>query len=131
MTRRPKLPSQILKRSVAVDRHKTSISLEAAFWSALREVAALERLSIPQLVSRIDTDGQHVKRILISQAICVGPLLPARGGKNEAMIRRPKLASQNVKRLVVVGARKTSVGFLAGHEGNCGTARRASLQAHY
>ena len=66
MIRRAELPSQILKRSVAVDRHRTSISLEAAFWSALREVAAVEGLSIPQLVSRIDTQRRSYGRKLVT-----------------------------------------------------------------
>jgi predicted DNA-binding ribbon-helix-helix protein len=44
---------------MAIDRHKTSISLEPAFWSALKEIAASEELSIPQLVSRIDTEREH------------------------------------------------------------------------
>ena len=59
MIRRPGLESQILKRSLAIDGHKTSISLEAAFWSALKEIAAREGISVPTLVSRIDTDRQH------------------------------------------------------------------------
>jgi predicted DNA-binding ribbon-helix-helix protein len=59
MSRRPKLASQTLKRSLAIDGHKTSISLEAAFWSALKEIAAHEGISVPTLVARIDTDRQH------------------------------------------------------------------------
>jgi predicted DNA-binding ribbon-helix-helix protein len=59
MIHRPELPSQILKRSVAIDRQKTSLSLEAAFWLALKEIAAHQRVSIPTLVSRIDTERQH------------------------------------------------------------------------
>jgi hypothetical protein len=38
MIHRPELPSQILKRSVAIDRQKTSLSLEAAFWLALTTI---------------------------------------------------------------------------------------------
>jgi predicted DNA-binding ribbon-helix-helix protein len=49
----------MLKRSVAIARHKTSLSLEVAFWNALKEIAAHEGISIGQLVSRIDADRQH------------------------------------------------------------------------
>jgi len=59
MSRWPKLASQTLKRSLAIDGHKTSISLEAAFWSALKEIAAHEGISLPTLVSRIDAERQH------------------------------------------------------------------------
>ena len=59
MSRWPKLASQTLKRSLAIDGHKTSISLEAAFWGALKEIAARERISVPTLVTRIDTERQH------------------------------------------------------------------------
>lgn len=59
MIRRPGLGSQVLKRSVAIGQHKTSISLEAGFWDGLKEVAAHEGISVPVLVTRIDTDRQH------------------------------------------------------------------------
>ena len=47
------------KRSLAIDGHKTNVSLEAAFWDALKEIAARERISVPTLVNRIDTERQH------------------------------------------------------------------------
>jgi predicted DNA-binding ribbon-helix-helix protein len=47
-------PGEIVRRSVTVSRHRTSISLERAFWSALEEVARTEGTSIDALVSRID-----------------------------------------------------------------------------
>ena len=59
MIRRPKLATQMLKRSIALSRHKTSISLEAGFWDGLKEIAARERVSIAALVTRIDADRQH------------------------------------------------------------------------
>ena len=59
MIRRPKLASKILKQSIMLGRHKTSISLEAAFWDSLKEIAARERVSIAALVTRIDADRQH------------------------------------------------------------------------
>ena len=47
-------PGEIVKRSVVVSHHRTSISLERAFWSALADVARAEGASVNQLVSRID-----------------------------------------------------------------------------
>ena len=43
-----------VKRSFTLSGHRTSISLEAAFWEALREAAAAERVSLAELVGRID-----------------------------------------------------------------------------
>lgn len=42
------------KRSFSIRGHRTSISLEAAFWEALREVAAQRGQSLAQLVGQID-----------------------------------------------------------------------------
>lgn len=44
----------IRKRSVVVAGHRTSISLEAAFWVALKRIATAERTSINALVEEID-----------------------------------------------------------------------------
>jgi predicted DNA-binding ribbon-helix-helix protein len=43
-----------VKRSFNIAGHRTSISLEAPFWEALKEVAARERVSMAQLIARID-----------------------------------------------------------------------------
>ena len=85
MIRRPELRSQLTKRSIAPGGHKTSISLEAAFWVSLKEIAAYEMISVPELVTRIDTDRQHANlssavrlyvldhyRRLVEQALAAG-----------------------------------------------------------
>ena len=45
-----------VKRSVMIAGHATSISLEPAFWEALREAAAEEGMPISALVARIDAE---------------------------------------------------------------------------
>jgi predicted DNA-binding ribbon-helix-helix protein len=42
------------KRSVAIAGHRTSVSLEPAFWHELKALAAAERCTVNQLVARID-----------------------------------------------------------------------------
>ncbi len=42
------------KRSVRIARHNTSISLEPEFWAELKRIAAAEKLSLNQLVKRVD-----------------------------------------------------------------------------
>lgn len=46
--------SRPVKRSFTIGGHRTSISLEAPFWEALREIARRDKLPIAQLVQRID-----------------------------------------------------------------------------
>ena len=43
-----------VKRSFTIDGHRTSISLEAAFWEALKDVAREQGLSLAGLVAEID-----------------------------------------------------------------------------
>jgi predicted DNA-binding ribbon-helix-helix protein len=42
------------KRSITIARHRTSISLEDAFWQALGRLAEAEGRSVADLVSEID-----------------------------------------------------------------------------
>jgi predicted DNA-binding ribbon-helix-helix protein len=45
-----------VKRSVMIAGHATSISLEPAFWRALREAAETEGVPLSALVARIDAE---------------------------------------------------------------------------
>jgi predicted DNA-binding ribbon-helix-helix protein len=45
-----------VKRSFTIGGHRTSISLEAPFWEALREIAKREKQSLAQVVQNIDLE---------------------------------------------------------------------------
>jgi predicted DNA-binding ribbon-helix-helix protein len=45
-----------LKRSLTIQGHSTSLSLEPEFWDELKRTAALENLSVAALVQRIDSE---------------------------------------------------------------------------
>ena len=47
-------PSRLRKRSVLVAGHRTSVSLEDAFWEVLKELADRRGLSLNQLVAEVD-----------------------------------------------------------------------------
>lgn len=47
-------PTTLKKRSVNIAGHSTSVTLEQAFWDALREAAARRGLSISALIAEID-----------------------------------------------------------------------------
>ena len=48
-----------MKRSIVIAGHKTSISLEDAFWKSLREIAMGKQMTLSELVASIDKDRQH------------------------------------------------------------------------
>jgi predicted DNA-binding ribbon-helix-helix protein len=52
--------STVLKRSVVLVGHKTSISLEEEFWKGLKEIAVGRDMSVSNLVAAIDTDRQNI-----------------------------------------------------------------------
>lgn len=47
--------SPIVKRSIVISGHKTSVSLEDAFWLALKEIAIADNITISTLASDIDS----------------------------------------------------------------------------
>ena len=51
--------SLVIKRSIVVGGHKTSVSLEDDFWAALREIALRDRTTLSGLVGSIDSQRQH------------------------------------------------------------------------
>ena len=53
------LKSAIVKRSVELNGHKTSVSLEDEFWNGLRLIAEAQKIALPALLQSIDaTRGQ-------------------------------------------------------------------------
>jgi predicted DNA-binding ribbon-helix-helix protein len=53
------MKSLIVKHSVIIRGHKTSVSLEKAFWAALKDIADLRGITMTYLVSSIDADRKH------------------------------------------------------------------------
>lgn len=48
------MPNRPEKHSLTLHGHRTSVSLEAAFWAGFREIAAAKGLTINALAARID-----------------------------------------------------------------------------
>jgi len=48
------MKSPVAKRSIVVGGHKTSVSLEEAFWSGIKEIAGVRSITMTDLVSEID-----------------------------------------------------------------------------
>ena len=66
----------VVKRSVAIAGHRTSVSLEAPFWNALKDIAAVRGGSVQALVGEIDAGRGGAN---LSSAIRVFVLREVRG----------------------------------------------------
>jgi predicted DNA-binding ribbon-helix-helix protein len=53
------MKSPVVKRSIVIAGHKTSVSLEDAFWKGLKEIAGTREITLSDLVSTIDSDRRH------------------------------------------------------------------------
>ena len=50
------MKSTVFKRSIVVAGHKTSVSVEEAFWSGMKEISGACSMTLSQLVSEIDAN---------------------------------------------------------------------------
>ncbi len=50
------MKSPVVKRSIVITGHKTSVSLEDAFWKGLKEIAGERDATLSDLVASIDSD---------------------------------------------------------------------------
>ena len=75
------LKSRVIKRSLVVGGHKTSVSLEDVFWNELRAIAHNRGLHLSQLVGSIDADRQYCN---LSSAIRLFVFEQCRNGPHDA-----------------------------------------------
>jgi predicted DNA-binding ribbon-helix-helix protein len=48
------MKSSVIKRSIVIDGHKTSVSHEDAFWDNLKKIAHARQVTLSELVTKID-----------------------------------------------------------------------------
>ena len=53
------MKSPVVKRSIVIAGHKTSVSLEDAFWKGLKEIADQRNVTLSDLVANIDSQRRH------------------------------------------------------------------------
>jgi predicted DNA-binding ribbon-helix-helix protein len=53
------MKSPVVKRSIVVGRHKTSVSLEEPFWNSMKEISQARGVTLSELVSEIDKNRQQ------------------------------------------------------------------------
>jgi predicted DNA-binding ribbon-helix-helix protein len=53
------MKSPVVKRSIVITGHKTSVSLEDAFWRGLKDIASRRGMTLSELVAKIDAERAH------------------------------------------------------------------------
>ena len=53
------MKSPVVKRSIVVAGHKTSVSLEEAFWNGMKEISGERNMTLSELVGEIDGNRQQ------------------------------------------------------------------------
>jgi predicted DNA-binding ribbon-helix-helix protein len=88
------MKSPVIKRSVVVAGHKTSVSLEDEFWKGLKEIAEDRDITLSDLVSTIDTDRRHGNLssairlfVLDRYRAHMGPLVEAKPARDPIALR--------------------------------------------
>jgi predicted DNA-binding ribbon-helix-helix protein len=51
--------SPVLKRSIVIEGHKTSVSLEDEFWESFKEIAEERGMTVTAMIGAIDDDRKH------------------------------------------------------------------------
>jgi predicted DNA-binding ribbon-helix-helix protein len=64
--------SPVLKRSIIIAGHKTSISLEDEFWNSFKEIASERGMTVAALVGAIDGDRTHVNLSSVIRLFVLG-----------------------------------------------------------
>jgi predicted DNA-binding ribbon-helix-helix protein len=84
------MEASVVKRSIVVGGHKTSVSLEDPFWDAMKEIAALMRMTLSELISQIDTDREHsnlssaIRLFVLDHYMSRGPMRAPKASASEA-----------------------------------------------
>jgi predicted DNA-binding ribbon-helix-helix protein len=53
------MKSLVVKRSIVVAGHKTSVTLEDAFWNDMKEIASGRNITLSDLVTTVDSERQQ------------------------------------------------------------------------
>ena len=53
------MKSTVVKRSVMIAGHQTSVSLEEAFWNSMKEISSLRDMTVSELIGEIDKSREQ------------------------------------------------------------------------
>jgi len=75
------MKSPVVKRSIVIAGHKTSVSLEEAFWRELKDIAESRHMTLSDLVGAIDAERQHANLSSAIRLFVLDHLSKAAGGR--------------------------------------------------
>ena len=88
------MKSPVIKRSIVIAGHKTSVSLEDAFWKGLKEIAGTRNVTLSDMVAAIDSERRHGNLssairlfVLDHYRAQMGALVEAKGGRDMIGVR--------------------------------------------
>jgi predicted DNA-binding ribbon-helix-helix protein len=87
------MKSLVVKHSVMVDGHKTSISLEEAFWTALKEIAHERRENLQHLITSIDADRESANLSSVLRVFIL-EFYKAQSAQRRAMFEQREISVQ-------------------------------------
>jgi predicted DNA-binding ribbon-helix-helix protein len=85
--------SPIVKRSIVIAGHKTSVSVEDAFWTALKDIAAGRGTTVAELVATIDAGRQQGNLSSAIRVFVLDHFCTEKGGNIERERARGKAAT--------------------------------------
>ena len=94
------MKSPVVKRSIVIAGHKTSVSLEDAFWSGLKQIASGRDHTLSEMVATIDSERAHGN---LSSAIRLFVLEQYRNSIGAADAETPHLPGRESNQLANVG----------------------------
>jgi predicted DNA-binding ribbon-helix-helix protein len=89
------MKSPIVKRSILIAGHKTSVSIEDAFWTALKDIAASRGTTVAELVAAIDAGRQHGNLSSAVRLFVLDHFRTAAGGERQGS--DPLLGPQDIR----------------------------------
>ena len=91
------MKSPVVKRSIVIAGHKTSVSLEDAFWNGLKDIARERHMNLSELVAEIDAAATR-QSVVGNQAVRAGLLSRARRRRRDQLhgIARVRRATGHV-----------------------------------
>ena len=64
------MKSQVIKRSILIAGHRTSVSLEDAFWHGLKEIASIRDMTLSDLVAAIEFGTEPRQPVIGHSPLC-------------------------------------------------------------